>query len=135
MFSRLYRLLLIVGLLASACDPRKSTPIPTPTASPALNTSLWVDFPVVPANHSQAANVVVNDTSGQPVAGAVVIGVYHTPEGKKEFVYFPNTDANGLTRTPLDLPSVSTSQTITLTVVVDEGGEWGQSVTSFEILP
>ncbi|MEK7324833.1 MAG: hypothetical protein AAB217_06200 [Chloroflexota bacterium] len=134
MFSRLYRLLLVVGLLASACDPLESAPTPTPTALPTLNTSLWVDFPVVSANYSQAANVVVSDTSGQPIVGANVRGIYHTPNGD-QVVVFPNTDASGLTRVPLPLPTVSTSQTITLTVYVSEGGEWGQSVTSFEILP
>jgi hypothetical protein len=131
LFSRLYRLLLVVGLLAYACE---STPTPTPTAVPTLNTSLWVDYPVVPSNHSQAANVVVSDTSGQRVAGATVKGVYQTPNGT-QIIDFPLTDASGQTRVPLPLPAVSSSQTITLTVYVSEGGEWGQSVTSFEILP
>jgi hypothetical protein len=132
LFSRLYRLLLVVGLLASACD--QSTPTPTPTPLPTLNTSLWVDFPVVSANHSQAANVVVHDTSGQPVAGANVKGIYQTPNGT-QVIDFPLTDTSGLARVPLPLPSVNSSQTITLTVYASEGGEWGQSVTSFEILP
>ena len=134
LFCRLYRLLVAVGLFAVACNPRQNTPLPTPTSPPTLNTSLWVDFPVVSANHSQAANVVINDTSGQPVAGVNVKGIYHTPDGN-QVIDFPITDASGQTRVPLPLPAVNTPQTITLTVYVSGGGEWGRSVTSFEFQP
>ncbi|MBI3242896.1 MAG: hypothetical protein HYZ49_11440 [Chloroflexi bacterium] len=105
-----------------------------PTPPPTLNTSLWVDFPVASATYPQAANVVVNDVTGQPVAGAVVQGVYHTPDGDVT-VYFPNTDADGRTRVPLELPTISATQTVTLTVYAVEGGKWGQGVTSFEVRP
>ncbi len=123
-----------MGLFAVACKPHQNTPLPTPTSPPTLNTSLWVDFPVVSANYSQAANVVVSDTSGQPVTGANVQAIYHAPDGD-QLIVFPITDASGQTRVPLPLPSVNSSQTITLTVYVSEGGEWGRSITSFEFQP
>ncbi len=123
-----------MGLLAASCNFPTATPVATPTARPTLNISLWVDFPLVSAGYPQAANVVVSDQTGQPVAGAEVRGIYHTPD-REEIVFFPTTDATGRTRIPLDLPSISTSQTFTLTVYIVENGEWGQSVTSFEVRP
>ena len=137
--SRLCRLLLAAGVWLAGCSA-PPTPAPTPTPGPTLNASLWVDYPILADGYEQAATVVVNDGSGKPVAGADVVGVYTTPEGEQPLI-FPTTDDEGKSRIPLPIPAavkssqVKSSQVITLTVHIFEKARWGESNTSFQIVP
>lgn len=95
---------------------------------------LWMDYPVAPVKHAQAANVAVLDTNGRPVSGATVIGEYRTPSGTR-ILNFPTTDDNGMSRLAIAMPAVTSMQTLTLTVTVVHDGEWDRAWTSFEVYP
>lgn len=130
---RLTPVLVLIVTLSAACGT--STPTPAPTPLPSLNTSLWVDYPAVPATHRQAANIAVNDPSGRPVPGATAIGIVES-QGARQMINFPVTDAEGRARIALPLPTLASMQTFTITVrVVDTNGRWDEAVTTFDAYP
>lgn len=123
---------LLAFLLAACSGP---TPSPTPTAMPTLNASLWMDFPALPADGSQAANIAVNDPTGEPVPGATAILIIHY-DGYEDKVIFPLTGADGRSRMAISLPRIRANTTFTATVtVVDSNGRWDEAWTSFEVYP
>jgi hypothetical protein len=133
--SLLWRLLIMAGLWLGGCST-SATATSTPTSTPTLNTSLWVDYPVIANGYEQAATVVVNDGGGQPVVGATVIVTYVTPEGKMEDIRFPVTDDNGRSRMTLPVKTpAAISQIVILTAHVVENDRWGMSNASFQIVP
>lgn len=123
----------LLAFLLTACG--ESTPSPTPTAQPTLNASLWMDFPALRADGSQAANIVVNDPTGQPVPDATAVLIIHY-NGYEEKLYFPVTGPDGRSRLAIQLPRIHSNTTFTATVrVVDSNGRWDEARTSFEVYP
>jgi hypothetical protein len=94
-----------------------------------------MDFPALHADGSQAANLAVNDPTGQPVAGVTAVLVIHF-DGNEEKMVFPLTGPDGRSRLAIPLPSITASTVFTATVtVVDSHGRWDEARTSFEVYP
>ena len=94
-----------------------------------------MDYPALHIGQAQSANIVVNDSAGQPVPGATVIMTIEAAN-YSETHHFRLTDSNGRSRLAIPLPPVTTSQTFTVTVrVQDSYGRWDGGSASFEVYP
>jgi hypothetical protein len=130
-------LLVLVGVLLAACGagPDNAAAV-TPTATPSLNASFWMDFPSVKAGTSQSANLVVQDLSGKPVSGATAVLEVYAKNYKREY-YFQLTDADGRARVAVEVPPSEAGSVVlaTVTVVDSSTNRWAKTETQFEIMP